>query len=61
MFGGFHIEMTIRKTFGDYLDSSGWTSVLIQQVLQLQAHQILSSKHLTLLGQGMPTNSAFLL
>lgn len=30
MFGGLHIEMAMWKTFGDYLDGSGWTDVLTQ-------------------------------
>ena len=30
MFGGLHIEMAIWKTLGDYLESSGWTSALVQ-------------------------------
>ena len=30
MFSCLHIEMAIWKTFGDYLDSSSWTSALIQ-------------------------------
>ena len=30
MFGGLHIEMAVWKTFGDYLQESGWTRVLVQ-------------------------------
>ena len=30
MFGGLQIEMAIWKTFGDYLESSGWTNALVQ-------------------------------
>ena len=30
MFGGLHIEMAVWKTFGDYLEESGWTTALVQ-------------------------------
>jgi len=30
MFGGLHIEMALWKTYGDYLQGSGWTSALTQ-------------------------------
>jgi len=35
MFGCLHIEIAIWKTFGDYLESSGWRIALVQQVLYL--------------------------
>ena len=28
MFGGLHVEMAIWKTFGDYLEASGWITAL---------------------------------
>ena len=28
MFGGLHIEMAMWKTYGDYLEGSGWTTAL---------------------------------
>ena len=30
MFGGLHIELAALKTLGDLLNSSGWTSALVQ-------------------------------
>ncbi|ELU07992.1 hypothetical protein CAPTEDRAFT_216620 [Capitella teleta] len=30
MFGGLHIEMTLLKILGDWLNESGWTSALVQ-------------------------------
>ena len=30
MFGGLHIEMAMWKTYGDYLEGSGWTNALTQ-------------------------------
>ena len=30
MFGGLHIEMAMWKTFGDYMQDSGWTNALTQ-------------------------------
>ena len=30
MFGGLHIEIAAWKTIGDWLESSGWTSALVQ-------------------------------
>ena len=30
MFGGLHIEMTVLKTLGDWLDGSGWVQALVQ-------------------------------
>lgn len=49
MFGGLHIEMAIWKTFGDYLESSGWTSGLTQAgIVSLgTADSLLKTAHLT--------------
>ena len=30
MLGGLHIEMAIWNTYGDYLETSGWTTALTQ-------------------------------
>ena len=49
MFGGLHIEMAIWKTFGGYLDSSGWTSALIQAGIATSgtADSFIKVSHLT--------------
>ena len=49
MFGGLHIEMAIWKTLGDYLESSGWTSALVQAgiVSSGTADSFLKASHLT--------------
>ena len=48
MFGGLHIEMAIWNTFGDYLESSGWTSALVQAGIASSgiADSILKAAHL---------------
>ena len=48
MFGGLHIEMAIWKTFGDYLESSGWTSALVKAGIASSgiADYILKAAHL---------------
>ena len=55
MFGSLHIETAIWKTLGDYLESLGRTSALVQ------AGVASADSYLTLLGQDMPTNLVFLL
>ncbi|KAI4800935.1 hypothetical protein KUCAC02_006200 [Chaenocephalus aceratus] len=30
MFGGLHIEMAMWKTYGDYMEASGWTTALTE-------------------------------
>lgn len=49
MFCGLHIEMAIWKTLGDYLESSGWTSALIQVGIATSgtADSFLKASHLT--------------
>ena len=49
MMGGLHIEMAMWNTFGDYLESSGWTSALIQAGIASMgtADSFLKSSHLT--------------
>jgi len=49
MFGGLHIEMAMWKTFGDYLESSGWTNALIQTGIASSgtADSFLKASHLT--------------
>jgi len=37
MFGGVHIEMTMWKNYGNYLDGSGWTNALVQAGIASQA------------------------
>ena len=49
MFGGLHIEMAIWKTFGDYPESSGWTTALVQAGIASPgiSDSFLKSSHLT--------------
>ena len=49
MFGGLHIEMAIWRTFGDYLEGSGWTSALTQAGIATSgtADAFLKVSHLT--------------
>ena len=49
MFGGLHIEMALWKTFGDYLESSGWTNALVQAGITSSgaADSFLKASHLT--------------
>ena len=49
MFGGLHIEMTMWKTYGDYVDGSGWTNALIQAGIASSgtADSFLKASHLT--------------
>ena len=49
MFGGLHSEMATWKTFGDYLESSGWTSAVSQAgiVSSGTADSLLKAAHLT--------------
>ena len=48
-FGGLHIEMAMRKTFGDYLEGSGWTTALTDAGIASSgtADSFLKSSHLT--------------
>lgn len=49
MFGGLHIEMTMWKTYDDYLEGSGWTNVLTQAGIASSgtADSFLKASHLT--------------
>ena len=49
MFGGLHIELTALKTLGDLLDSSGWTSWLVQAGVASsgRADSFLNATHIT--------------
>lgn len=49
MFGGLHIEMAMWKTFGDFLEASGWTTALIQAGIASSgtADSFLQAAHLT--------------
>ena len=49
MFGGLHIEMAMWKTFGDYLEGSGWTNALTQAGIASSgtANAFLEVSHLT--------------
>jgi len=44
-----HIEMTMWKTCGDYLDGSGWTNALVQAGIASSgtADSFLKASHLT--------------
>ena len=49
MFGGLHIEMAMWKTFGDFLEGSGWTNALAQAGVASSgtADAFLKASHLT--------------
>ena len=49
MFGGLHIEMAMWKTYGDYLEASGWTTALTEAGIASSgtADSILKASHLT--------------
>ena len=49
MFGGLHIEMAMWKTFGDYLEASGWTTALTEAGIASTgtADSFLKASHLT--------------
>lgn len=49
MMGGLHIEMAIWKTFGDYLEGSGWTCALAEAGIATSgtADSFLSASHVT--------------
>ena len=49
MLGGLHIEMAMWKTYGDYLDGSGWTNALVQAGIASSgtADSFLKVSHLT--------------
>ena len=49
MFGGLHIEMAVWKTYGNYLDGSGWTNVITQAGIASSgtADSFLKASHLT--------------
>ena len=49
MMGGFHIEMAMWNTFGDYLEDSGWTTALTQANVASSgtADSFLNASHLT--------------
>lgn len=49
MLGGFHIEQTMWETLGDYLEGSGWTTVLTQASVASSgiAHSFLNCCHIT--------------
>ena len=49
MFGGLHIEMVMWKTYGDYLEGSGWTSAMVQAGIASSgtADSFLKVSHLT--------------
>lgn len=49
MFGGLHVEMALWKTFGDYLEASGWTTALTQASIASSgtADSFLKASHLT--------------
>ena len=54
MLGGMYIEMLTWKTYGDYLEVSGWTTVLTEASTTSSGTVIPSSNHPTSLGQDMP-------
>ncbi len=49
MMGGLHIEMAMWKTYGDYLEGSGWTNALTQAAVASSgtADSFLKATHLT--------------
>ena len=49
MFGGLHNELAALKTLGDLLDSSGWTSWLVQAGVASsgRADSFLKASHIT--------------
>ena len=49
MLGGLHIEMAMWKTYGDYLDGSGWRNALVQAGIASSgtADSFLKVSHLT--------------
>ena len=49
MFGGLHVEMAMWKTYGDYLEASGWTTALTEAGIASSgtADSILKASHLT--------------
>ena len=49
MFGGLHIEMAVLKALGDLLESSSWTSALIQASLSTPGTEdsFLKASHMT--------------
>ena len=49
MFDGLHIEMAMWRTYGDYLEQSGWTSALVQTGITTTgtADSFLKVSHLT--------------
>ena len=49
IFAGFHIEMAVWKTYGNYLDRSGWTNVIKQAGIASSgtADSYLKASHLT--------------
>jgi len=49
MMGGLHIEIAMWRTFGDYLESSGWTAALTQAGIASSgtADSFLKASHLT--------------
>lgn len=49
MFGGLHIELAMWKTYGDYLQGSGWTNALTQAGVASTgtAESFLKASHIT--------------
>lgn len=49
MFGGLHLELALWNTLGDLLDSSGWTTALVEAEIASSgvADSFLKSSHLT--------------
>lgn len=49
MFGGLHIEMALWSTIGDFLEGSGWTTVLLEAGIASSgvAESFLNASHLT--------------
>ena len=49
MFGGLHIEMAMWKTYGDYLEGSGWTNALTEAGIASSgtSDSFLKASHLT--------------
>lgn len=68
MFGGLHIEMAMWKTFGDFLEASGWTTALIQAGIAssgtadsfLQAAHLTRMRHASVLALSKLQQNAFL-
>ena len=49
MFGGLHIEMAMWRTYGDYVEASGWTNALTEEGIASSgtADSFLKVSHLT--------------